>query len=76
MIVAVWAIPLVTQRDRLGIPHIYATNSHDLFLVQGYTHAQDRFWQMDDCQLMKEFYKLKPYKYQRMSLLSALRSDI
>ncbi|MBW4671786.1 MAG: penicillin acylase family protein [Cyanomargarita calcarea GSE-NOS-MK-12-04C] len=35
------------ERDRLGIPHIYATNSHDLFLAQGYTHAQDRFWQMD-----------------------------
>lgn len=34
-------------RDDLGVPHIYATNEHDLFFAQGYTHAQDRFWQMD-----------------------------
>ena len=31
----------------MGIPHIYATTSHDLFFAQGYVHAQDRFWQMD-----------------------------
>lgn len=35
------------QRDKWGIPHIYAANSHDLFMAQGYIHAQDRFWQMD-----------------------------
>ncbi|PLZ81565.1 penicillin acylase family protein [Fischerella muscicola CCMEE 5323] len=35
------------QRDQLGIPHIYAQNTHDLFMAQGYIHAQDRFWQMD-----------------------------
>ncbi len=35
------------QRDNWGIPHIWAANSHDLFMAQGYTHAQDRFWQMD-----------------------------
>ena len=35
------------QRDRWGIPHIWADNSHDLFMAQGYIHAQDRFWQMD-----------------------------
>ena len=34
-------------RDSMGIPHIYATTSHDLFFAQGYVHAQDRFWQMD-----------------------------
>ena len=34
-------------RDKMGIPHIYATTSHDLFFTQGYVHAQDRFWQMD-----------------------------
>jgi penicillin amidase len=34
-------------RDSMGIPHIYATNMHDLFFAQGYVHAQDRFWQMD-----------------------------
>ncbi|MDP1546911.1 MAG: penicillin acylase family protein [Anaerolineales bacterium] len=34
-------------RDNMGIPHIYAATSHDLFFAQGYVHAQDRFWQMD-----------------------------
>ncbi len=34
-------------RDDLGVPHIYAGNQHDLFFAQGFTHAQDRFWQMD-----------------------------
>ena len=34
-------------RDANGIPHIYADTAHDLFLAQGYVHAQDRFWQMD-----------------------------
>ena len=34
-------------RDGMGIPHIYATTLHDLFVAQGYVHAQERFWQMD-----------------------------
>ncbi|MGD2060181.1 MAG: penicillin acylase family protein, partial [Acidimicrobiia bacterium] len=34
-------------RDELGVPHVYAATQHDLFFTQGYTHAQDRFWQMD-----------------------------
>lgn len=34
-------------RDDMGIPHIYASSSNDLFLAQGYVHAQDRFYQMD-----------------------------
>lgn len=39
--------PVTIHRDQSGIPHIYASNTHDLFLAQGYVHAQDRFWQMD-----------------------------
>ena len=34
-------------RDDMGVPHIYASTSHDLFMAQGYVHAQERFWQMD-----------------------------
>jgi penicillin amidase len=34
-------------RDEWGIPHIYANNMHDLFFAQGYTQAQDRWWQME-----------------------------
>lgn len=39
--------PVTIIRDKWGVPHIYAANVHDLFLAQGYVHAQDRFWQME-----------------------------
>jgi penicillin G amidase len=39
--------PVDIYRDKMGIPHIYATTAHDLFFAQGYVHAQERFWQMD-----------------------------
>ena len=39
--------PVEVLRDRNGVPHLYASTAHDLFLAQGYIHAQDRFWQMD-----------------------------
>ncbi|MEV4095161.1 penicillin acylase family protein [Streptosporangium saharense] len=34
-------------RDKTGVPHLYADSSEDLFLAQGYVHAQDRFFEMD-----------------------------
>ena len=34
-------------RNTYGIPHITAKNEKDLFFSIGYTHAQDRLWQMD-----------------------------
>jgi penicillin G amidase len=34
-------------RDRWGVPHIYARSDADLFMAQGYVHAQDRLWQME-----------------------------
>ncbi|MCP2348486.1 penicillin acylase family protein [Nonomuraea roseoviolacea] len=34
-------------RDKYGIPQIYADTSEDLFMAQGFVHAQDRFWEMD-----------------------------
>ena len=39
--------PVYVYRDAMGIPNIYAATLHDLFMTQGYVHAQDRFWQMD-----------------------------
>lgn len=39
--------PVDVYRDTFGIPHLYATTEHDLYLAQGYVHAQDRFWQME-----------------------------
>ncbi len=39
--------PVTVYRDNLAIPHIYAKNEHDLYMVTGYLLAQDRLWQMD-----------------------------
>ena len=39
--------PVEVVRDHWGIPHIYARNETDLMFAQGFTHAQDRLWQMD-----------------------------
>jgi penicillin amidase len=39
--------PVDVYRDGMGIPHVYATTTHDLFMAQGFVHAQERFWQMD-----------------------------
>src|SRR5580698_2567301 len=39
--------PVRVQRDRWGVAHIYAENSHDLFFAQGYVVAQDRLFQME-----------------------------
>ena len=34
-------------RDDAGIARIVGSTPHDLFLAQGYVHAQDRLWQME-----------------------------
>jgi len=34
-------------RDVFGVPRIYARDPHDLYFLQGYVTAQDRFAQMD-----------------------------
>jgi penicillin amidase len=34
-------------RDSAGIVRILANNPHDLFVGQGYVHAQERLWQME-----------------------------
>ncbi|UNK72632.1 penicillin acylase family protein [Microbacterium sp. H1-D42] len=38
---------VTVQRDDRGIPTITASNTDDLFYAQGFTHAQDRFFEMD-----------------------------
>lgn len=37
-----------------GVPHIYASNKHDLYMSVGYVHAQDRRWQMTVSQMAAE----------------------
>jgi penicillin amidase len=39
--------PVNVLRDCWGVPHIYAEHTTDLFMAQGYVHAQDRLWQME-----------------------------
>jgi penicillin amidase len=34
-------------RDTKDVPHVSATNDHDVYFLQGYVHAQDRLFQMD-----------------------------
>jgi penicillin amidase len=34
-------------RDRSGIIQITADDPHDLFMAQGFVHAQERMWQME-----------------------------
>ncbi len=38
---------VTVSRDRWGIPHIKATNEHNLFFAQGFATAQDRLFHMD-----------------------------
>ncbi len=38
---------VTVYRDERGMPHIYASCEHDLYMATGYTAAQDRLWQMD-----------------------------
>lgn len=46
--------PVDIHWDEFGVPHIYATNEHDLYKAFGYVHAQDRLWQMTLSQIAAE----------------------
>jgi penicillin amidase len=39
--------PVEIVRDEYGVAHIYADTAEDLFFAEGFTHAQERFWQME-----------------------------
>lgn len=39
--------PVELVVDKWGVPHIYASNTSDLFLAQGFNAARDRMFQMD-----------------------------
>jgi penicillin amidase len=39
--------PVTVLRDKQGVPRVYADSAEDLFLAQGFIHAQDRFFEMD-----------------------------
>ena len=46
--------PVAVVRDSYGIPHITAANEHDLYVAQGFVHAQDRLWQMESLRRLTE----------------------
>jgi penicillin amidase len=39
--------PVTILRDGRGVPHVFASNDHDLFVAYGYVMGQDRLFQMD-----------------------------
>jgi len=39
--------PVTVLRDEKGMAYIYAQNSEDLFMAQGFVTAQDRLFQME-----------------------------
>ncbi len=41
------AAPVRVVRDRHGVAHIFGENDEDMFFALGYTHASERFFQMD-----------------------------
>ncbi|MFU8946403.1 penicillin acylase family protein [Mycetocola zhadangensis] len=38
---------VTVYRDDAGVPMVEADSATDLFMAQGFVHAQDRFWEMD-----------------------------
>src|SRR5690606_11041424 len=38
---------VVVTTDEHGVPHIYASNDHDLYMAQGYMLAKNRMFQME-----------------------------
>nr|WP_241004025.1 penicillin acylase family protein [Magnetospirillum aberrantis] len=40
-------LPATVARDEAGIPHVTARSVRDAYFAIGWTHAQDRLWQME-----------------------------
>lgn len=45
--IAAVSAPVDILRDKDGVPHIFAATPEDAYAALGYTHAQDRLWQME-----------------------------
>lgn len=45
-VVAGISAPVEIVRDNANVPHIFGSNDEDVFFALGYSHAQDRLWQM------------------------------
>lgn len=40
-------LPVTIARDAVGVPHVTARSVRDAYFAIGWTHAQDRLWQME-----------------------------
>jgi penicillin amidase len=59
--------------DSFAVPHIFADSEHDLFMAQGYLHAQERLWQMDISRRflngrMTEIFGERPLPWKELSI--------
>lgn len=59
--------------DPHAIPHLFAASERDLFMAQGYLHAQERLWQMDIgrrflCGRLAEILGSGPVPWQELSI--------
>ncbi|HET7357245.1 MAG TPA: penicillin acylase family protein, partial [Nocardioidaceae bacterium] len=39
--------PVEILVDQWGVPHLYATSRHDVFMAQGFNAARERLFQLD-----------------------------
>ena len=67
--------------DPWGVPHIYASTTHDLFLAQGFQAARDRLWQIDTWRrrglgLLSEVWGEDFVEQDRASRLFLFRGDM
>ncbi len=67
------AEPVKVRWGPYSVPHLYAASEHDLFLAQGYLHAQERLWQMEIkrrflCGRMAEVVGDRPAPWQELSV--------
>jgi len=60
---------VTVERDALGVPHIRAESTDDLYFAQGFVTAQDRFWQMES------FRRLAAGELSEVAGPAALESD-
>jgi penicillin G amidase len=56
--------------DAEGIAHVRANNEHDLYFLQGWTHARERLFQMDS------FRRLASGTYAELVGAPALPTDV
>ena len=73
--------PAEILTDPWGIPHIYASSTHDAFWTQGFQVARDRLWQIDTWRrrglgLLAEVWGAEYAEQDRAARLFLFRGDM